>query len=240
MQLQEMISFIKNNSHEQLSAYYGELKESIRDTKEKSDRLYFWMIIIGVLYYLYRTSAISGLEFSIIKLDNIRLVGLLTAPVFSAMMLFNTLLNAKLDELRHFSKLIAFKLYNHGQVSLFDIATSRQPHTSRLTQPMSIGLELLKESPAHKTDLLDLILLSPAALIGLTPLAFMAYTNIKLIQENNGTSLGLVVIAVTTYINLFAVYRFWRKIFGDIKRSEQPGNNALIYLDEFNSFSEKK
>lgn len=235
MQLTKMVDFIEHNSIEQLKDYYGELKDNIKDTNSTIKRLYFWMVVSGILYYLYRTSAISGVEFSIIKLRNLKLIDLMAAPVFSVMMFFNALLAGRLSDLMHFSKLISFKLYNHGNLQSLDLGVNKYRDYVRLIVPFSISIELAKDDGLYKTRLIDVIFRLPAGLIGLVPLIFTYYLNVKLYSSSGQSSLGMIAFVFTTYINLFTMYRFLSILFAEVKVAGQLGQGTDHHIDKFNS-----
>ncbi|PWS26234.1 hypothetical protein DHW03_15685 [Pedobacter yonginense] len=233
MQLKDIALFIKENSKEQLTSYYGELKENIKETNHSINKLYFWMTVTVVIYYLYKTSAISGLEFSIIKLENIKLLGLVTAPIFATMFLFNTLLVSRLSELIHFSKLIGFRIYNHGEVSRLDLMPSRYMGFSRLIQPFSLSQELAKDDASEKLNAVHIALRLPGAIVALVPLGFLFYSNYKLFYENLDSSMGIASVVYTTYINAYSVYRFCSKIWKEAKKAPLAENNTLMYIEDF-------
>lgn len=236
MKLEKMMEFIKLNNKEQLTSFYSELKENIQTQDKAINKLHFWMIITGVFYYLYRTSAISGLEFSVIKLADLKLIGLLTAPLFAVMMLYNSIMISRLSELMHFSRLISYKIYDQGTVTVQELAEGKFINHSRLIQPFSLPLELAKDVEPLKITLPEILFRLPSIVIGLIPLSFATYTTIKLFNVYGSSTIGLVVICFTLYIHSYTVYLFLKNMIIKTKQASTKENSPGTYHDYFNPF----
>lgn len=234
MKQNQILEFICHNSSEQLKSYQSELKESLKDLEQSIKRLYFWMIMTGVLYYLFRTTAITSFEFSIIKLSDLKIIEILTPPLFSIMLLYNFLFNNRKAELLHFSKLIAFKLYKTGKIHHLDLIAGRPKDYVRLIQPFSISNELMKRDNLIKVSVFETVLRLPSLIIGTGPIIFAFICTKHLFISYFNSFATKISFLFTVWLLSYAAFLLGKVIYHEAKNAQKAEEHISDFERLFN------